>query len=420
VTVTSRSTISPTAACPQWRITWARRENERRRIAHRRAAEAWLRRHDHLIRLRIEAAGFLGCTQPRAGLPVDLQDGELVFRVLPAAELVEAEARHLPGLPAPGPLTCAETPGNALPAGLRVVDVGVAVVTNRRVAFAGQDRRREWTYADLVGPGHHPDVPLTLLHTTDRNLTGLLVPAAAAVNFRFYLALAVALAAGRRDAVAAQIDALLKDHRHTRPSPPSPAAPDQAPLTALRPDRRAVAVTAVVAVAFATLTAGALGPEKAGSGYRAQAGTNGTATTEALQVIDVRVPTVPTESAAPGRVTAASDGAATPVGSAGGGRYGPSSAAHPGASVRPVGPVARPAPPVVAAQPTAPVPSASSAPTPGPARTTNPPPTASPASPAAPAPTTAPSSPDAALLTVCLDPLRLPLLDRLLCPRTDS
>ncbi|MFC4020367.1 hypothetical protein ACFOW4_20815 [Micromonospora sp. GCM10011542] len=416
--MTSRSTSTSS----HWRITWAERENERRRRAHRTETEAWLRRQDHLTRLRIEAAGFLGCTEPRTGLPVDLDDGELVFRVLPAAELVEAEARHLPGLPPPGPLTCADTPGSALPPGLRSVDTGMAIVTSHRVAFAGRDRRREWRYADLLGPAHHPDVPLTLLHTTDRaRLAGLLVPAEVAVNARFYLTLAIAVAAGKRPAVVARLDALLEAHQGARPTPPPLAEPDHAPMTALRPDRRAVAVTAVATVVFATLTTGGIGPDEIGSGYRAEARTNGS---EAVQVIPAMVPTTPAEPVAPERDAAATKRGAAPVRSAGRVPYGPSSTAKPGTTVRPVGPAAvpssRPAPPAAAAQSTAPAPPAGAASTPGPAPTSSPPPTTSPTRPAAPAPTTASPSPKATLLTVCLGPLQLPLLDGLLCPPTDS
>ncbi|MGC4853088.1 hypothetical protein ACLQ24_06720 [Micromonospora sp. DT4] len=175
-----------TALVPSpWRLAWAERENERRRRAYRDATAAWRRREDHLVRLRIEAAGFLGCTQPRAGLPVDLDLDELVFRVVPLAELVEAQARHVAGLPAPGGCPFTDPVDAALPAGLRTVDTGVAVVTSHRVAFAGREHRREWRYADLRGVAHDPDVPLTLLHD-DGRLAGLLVPASAAVNFRFY------------------------------------------------------------------------------------------------------------------------------------------------------------------------------------------------------------------------------------------
>ncbi|GAA4568710.1 hypothetical protein GCM10023176_23670 [Micromonospora coerulea] len=263
----------PSATLPRWRITWAERENDRRRRAHHAEIEAWVRRNDQLIRLQIEAATFRGYAQPRTGLPVDLDDDEVIYRVLPAAELVEAEARHGFGLPTPG-LTVATTsidaPARTLPRGLRVVDAGMAVVTDRRVSFAGRESGREWTYADMVGPAHHPDTPITLLHTTDgRRLTGLLVPTAATVNFRFYLTLAFAAAAGQRVAVAAQIDALRDAHRRARPTPPPPAEPEHAPLTAVRPDRRLATVAAVVALTFATLPVGGFGAEHGGPPYRA-------------------------------------------------------------------------------------------------------------------------------------------------------
>lgn len=171
VTVRPRVNItSPAAASPGWRARWAERESGRRSRAYDADVAAWRRRDDHLVRLRIEAAGFLGYAQPRTGLPVDLDDDEVVFRVLPAAELVEADARHVPGLPAPG-LDVAATEmvgdGRALPKGLRAVDAGLAVVTDRRVAFAGRAGRREWAYADMPGVAHHPDAPVTLLHTAD-------------------------------------------------------------------------------------------------------------------------------------------------------------------------------------------------------------------------------------------------------------
>ncbi|MEU7589092.1 hypothetical protein AB0A95_22715 [Micromonospora sp. NPDC049230] len=251
-------------ACAPWRIAWAERENERRQRVYRDATDAWLRRDDHLARLRIEAAGFLGCTQPRTGLPVDLDDDELVFRVLPVAQLVEAEARHVPGLPRPGPCDFASASAEALPAGLRAVDTGMAVVTSHRVAFAGRAQRREWHHADLVGPAHHPHVPVTLL-PDHRRLSGLLVPVNAVVNFRFYLTLAVAVAAGERADVAARVDALRSAHRHARPTPLPMVGPEDAPRTAVRPDRRALGAAAVAAVVFATLGPGALGPSAMGS-----------------------------------------------------------------------------------------------------------------------------------------------------------
>jgi hypothetical protein len=402
VTAKLPAIMIPAGVRARWRIAWAQRENDRRWRAYDADAEVWLRRNDELIRLQIEATGFLGCTQPRNGLPVDLDDDEVVFRVLPAAELVEAEARHVPGMPTPG-LTAASAgtvpPGRALPKGLRVVDAGMAVVTNHRVAFSGREGRREWTYADMVGPAHHFDVPLTVLHTTDgRRLAGLLVPATAIVNFRFYLTLAFAAATGERAAVAAQLDALMDTHQDARPVPPPPAEPDQAPLTALRPNRRAATVMAVAAVAFAMLTASTFGSEQAGLPYRAEVGESvvvATAT-DAPNAISVTAPPDSGNPVAPGGDAAAGTGVVE----------GPTAGGATGENA----PIARPetasqrrsVPRVVPAM--------------GPASL--PPPTTGPASPTSPAPTAAPPSPEPLVVDLCgsAKPLRLPVLQPLLCP----
>ncbi|MGC4755903.1 hypothetical protein ACLQ3E_06825 [Micromonospora trifolii] len=395
-------------SCAPWRIAWAERENERRQRAYRDATDAWRRRDDHLARLRIEAASFLGCTQPRTGLPVDLDDDELVFRVLPVATLVEAEARHIPGLPRPGGFcSFAEASSEALPAGLRVVDTGMAVVTSHRVAFGGREHRREWRYAELVGPAHHPDVPVTLLPDRGR-LQGLLVPANASVNFRFYLTLA---AAGDRAAVIAQVDELLAAHRADQPAPLLLVDPDDAPLTAVRPDRRALGAAAVAAVVFVTLGPGALGPGASGPG-----GPVPSAEIVALDVPRAGAVLVPIGPVAP----------RSRVGSADSAVWSPPNVS----SVRPpaVSTVAEAA--VVVALPPAsppavvPTPSATPVSTPGPVPTTDPPVSALPTPPvaqASPTPTptvtaTATPSPDPGLLAICLDPLQLPVLDPLLCP----
>ncbi|TYB39872.1 hypothetical protein FXF50_05810 [Micromonospora sp. AP08] len=253
-------------------IAWARRENERRRRAYETAARDWRRRDQHLERLRIEATGFHGCALPGTELPVRLDDGEVVYRILPVAELVEAEARHLPGLPAPDPTLTAELLDPAdgpLPAGLRVVDTGAAVVTDRRTAFAGRAVRREWAHADLLGPGHHPDAPVTLLHPGDGGRpAGLRVPVNAAANFRFYLTLAYATATETRDGVAARLDALLADHRAARPRPPRPLGVADAPVARRRPERLAAAGAVAIAVLLGVTAAGTW-PATAGPAHRA-------------------------------------------------------------------------------------------------------------------------------------------------------
>ncbi|MFF5202982.1 hypothetical protein ACFY3B_25610 [Micromonospora parva] len=401
-------------ACAPWRIAWAERENERRQRAYRDATDAWRRRDDHLGRLRIEAASFLGCTQPRTGLPVDLDDDELVFRVLPVATLVEAEGRHVPGLPTPGWCSFAEPSSDALPAGLRTVDRGMAVVTSRRVAFGGAEHRREWRYADLIGPAHHPDVPVTLLPDRGR-LSGLLVPVGAVVNFRFYLTLA---AADDRAAVIAQVDALLAAHRAARPAPVVLAEPEDAPLTAVRPDRRALGAAAVAAVVFVTLGPGALGPGALGPGAWGSHGPVASADIVTMEVPRAGALLVPIGPAAP--VVPRSR-----IGSAESAVWSPAvRRSTPPAASTVVSPVVAAALPSAAAPTVAPAPPASPVPTPDPAPTSDPPASAPPTPPVAsltptPTPTatvTATPSSGPGLLAICLDPLQLPLLDPLLCP----
>ncbi|MFI6779969.1 hypothetical protein [Micromonospora sp. NPDC050276] len=403
-------------ACAPWRTAWAERENERRQRAYRDATDAWHRRDDHLARLRIEAASFLGCTQPRTGLPVDLDDDELVFRVLPVATLVEAEARHVPGLPTPGLCDFTETADRPLPAGLRAVDAGMAVVTSRRVAFGGREHRREWRYADLIGPAHHPDVPVTLLPDRAR-LAGLLVPANAAVNFRFYLTLA---ASDDRAAVLAQVDALRAAHRAARPVPSPVVRPDDAPLTAIRPDRRALGAAAVAAVVFVTLGPGALGPGALGSDAWDPRRPVPSVEVVAMDVPRAGAVLVPIGPVAPVTPTSRIGSVDSAVSSW---PYAPAVRPPAAAAVSTVvAPAVAVALPPAAAPSAAPVPSASSVPTPGPVPTTDPPAPALPTPPVAPpspTPNATPNAtppPDPGLLAICLDPLQLPLLDPLLCP----
>ncbi|MFC3504644.1 hypothetical protein ACFOOK_27265 [Micromonospora krabiensis] len=434
MTITSLGTAASATTRHGWRVTWADRENERRRRAHQTEVDAWTRRADELTRQRIEAAGFLGAAQPRTGLPVELDSDELVYRVLPAAELVEAVARHVPGLPAPalavGP---PGVTGRALPRGLRVVDSGLAVVTNHRVAFGGREQRREWRHADLLGPAHHPDAPLTLLHTAAAaRLAGLLVPATTVANTRFYLTLAVAAARGERATVVAELDALAEAHQRRRPTPPPPAQPHEAPLTAVRPERRAVAAT-VVMLAFASFSANAGGAEQDPGRYEIGAEVLDTRGPWAIGAV---VPTLPAEPVTPGvdlstpaigPVPAVSRGDApagptspgTPGGTTptervetpnGGGGSDPGTAPAPAPTTAPVPTTAPAPPPVEGTTPPAPAPTPTTTTAPAPAPS-SPPPTA------APAPTNPPSSSDPRLLTVCLDPIQLPLLDPLLCPR---
>ncbi|MEV6814827.1 hypothetical protein [Micromonospora sp. NPDC051296] len=413
----SARSVIPAPTPLRWRLAWAARENRRRRRAYDMDVMAWHRRDDELVRLRVEATGFLGCLQPRTGLPVDLDDDEVVYRVLPAAELVEAKARHILGLPAPG-LSIgpagSDILGPALPGGLRVVDSGMAVVTNHRVAFAGQHRRRQWRFPDVVGPAHHPTVPLTLLHTTDGGqLAGLLVPAAATVNFRFYLTLALATAIGERTTIVAQVDALLHAHREARPAPLAPAEPDHAPLPAL-PSGRLVTAAVVVAFACATLTAGTSEPEPDGPPHRAQPSPAGIRVTDAPDAVGSATLSNHATTSSLATPTAPDRRPGAPP-------TGPATIQHTGGTAAVGSPVPTPrrtvtASPIAARLPTArPTPVISPVPTADPTPTPSPTPTPTPTSTTDPAPTSPSPSAAPGLVRLCLDPPRRTLPERLLC-----
>ncbi|MFG1674688.1 hypothetical protein [Micromonospora sp. NPDC049282] len=369
----------PVGSHPARRLAWARRENEIRRRAYEAAARDWRRRADHLDRLRIEADGFHGCPLPGTPLPVPLDDGEVVYRILPVVELVEATARHLAGLPAPGRtlVGCLDPGDGPLPAGLRVVDTGAAVVTDRRVSFAGRDGRHDWALRDLLRPGHHPDRPVTLLHRTDGAPPyGLRMPAPGAVNGRFYLTLAHADATGARSAVAEDVEALRAAHRAARPRPPRPLGPGDAPPDRVPPGRLVAAGVAMAAVLLGVTSAGA---------WPATAGSHQPAARSAAPAPagDSRVGTGP--------VTPAATPAPVPVG--------PRASDDPGTLPRPDRPPTRPSPaaetgrngpPAAAPGPTA-LRDRSPAPKPPPATPTDPVPSQVPPTPAAPGPTVVPS-----------------------------
>ncbi|MEU4479412.1 hypothetical protein AB0F68_15310 [Micromonospora sp. NPDC023966] len=233
-----------------WRYRWAHRQNDRRQRAFRMADEAWRRRDDELRRLRTLAGSFHGSAEAGAGLPMELGPGEVVFWTLPAAQLVEV--RHTAVLPAPELTVDPEPPvlRPRRPEGVKVVDAGLAVLTNRRLVLLGGRGRRDWTYGRMTGLSHDPGAPVTLIQVLDRRRTsGLLLPTGAVADFRFKLTLAFADAIEQRAAVVAQLDELIAEHEAVQPVRPAVLTPAQARFSARLPGgRRTVAVGAALAL----------------------------------------------------------------------------------------------------------------------------------------------------------------------------
>ncbi|MER6596109.1 hypothetical protein ABT214_30520, partial [Micromonospora purpureochromogenes] len=212
-----------------WRARWVTRENERRRKAYEAAAEAWRRRDNELRQLCARADEPEQPAQTPVGLPVDLDDDEVVATVQAGAELLEVTARHAAGLPAPE-LTVVpvadpvRSPGPTK--GIAVADAGMAVVTDRRLILIGRQGVREWPYAQLTGVAHHPEEPFTLLHEQGAGrIRGVRVPTTAAAAFRLRLTVAYADAVAERDALLDRLDEAVVAHWRTQPAAPAPATP---------------------------------------------------------------------------------------------------------------------------------------------------------------------------------------------------
>ncbi|MGW5667102.1 hypothetical protein [Micromonospora sp. NPDC003776] len=239
-----------------WRARWVGRENERRRTAYDAALQAWRRRDEQLRRCYTEAEEPAPPAGTAAGLPVPLDDDEIVLCVQPAAELVEVTARHTADLPAVE-LTVlpVEDAGRSprLPKGVGVVDAGTAVVTDRRLILAGRNGCQEWPYAGLGGLAHHPGQPLTLLHPQGPGrVRGVRVPRGVASDFRLRLTVAYAQATGAYPALLEGLDDTIVAHWHDRPPVPTPATPADAPVTA-RLVRPALITAVAVALALAAV-----------------------------------------------------------------------------------------------------------------------------------------------------------------------
>ncbi|NES30767.1 hypothetical protein GCE86_30890 [Micromonospora terminaliae] len=263
-----------------WRYRWAHRHNSRRQRAFRAADEAWRHRDEELRRLRTLAGSFHGSTEAGAGLPIELAPGEVVFWTLPAAQLVEV--RHTAVLPAPELTVDPEPPvlRPRRPEGVKVVDAGLAVLTNRRLVLLGGRGRRDWTYGRMTGLSHDPAAPVTLIQVLDRRRTsGLLLPTGAVADFRFKLTLAFADAIEQRAAVVAQLDELIAEHEAERPERPAVLTPAQARLSGLLPGgRRTVAVALALALIVPAMLFESDPPVRPGSDRAAAATPDATAT----------------------------------------------------------------------------------------------------------------------------------------------
>ncbi|TCB90997.1 hypothetical protein E0H26_26280 [Micromonospora zingiberis] len=220
-----------------WRTRWAARENAKRQNAYRMMADGWSRRNSDLASMRSAAVNYQAHSQAPAGVLIDLRRGEAVYHTIPAAQMIEApQFANLPAVTPDLVASPAEALTRPLPEGIRLIDAGTVVVTDRRVVFLGARGKREWAYAKLAGLLHDRSSPYTLMHVVNRQrISGLYLPSASAPGFRFNLALALADARKQRPALIAQLDGMLAQHRRAQPAPPALVTPAAAPATARIP-----------------------------------------------------------------------------------------------------------------------------------------------------------------------------------------
>ncbi|HET6213643.1 MAG TPA: hypothetical protein VFE14_12335 [Micromonosporaceae bacterium] len=237
---------------PGRRQRWAERQNERRRTAYDTAFAAWRRDDDAARRMLASAVGFRGIPARDAPAYVQLRTGETLLWTAAGVSLLESTRQ--PGLQAPGyaGFSLYHTGGGPAPVAT-VVDTGVAAVTNRRVIFLGR-HRREWTYAKLVGLSHAADGRASLMRVTNRvRVSGLSMDAGLARGFRFNVALGIAESANDRPGFVAHIQRLLGNHQWSRPQPPEPVTPQQAPLLAGFGPATLAAAAVIAVIALCTV-----------------------------------------------------------------------------------------------------------------------------------------------------------------------
>jgi hypothetical protein len=208
--------------------------------------ETWQREDDRLAELCDLAHHFRGNTADEIErTPIALKAGERIYAILDGARLIEPRSAggHWEGgsqgvsVRIPGTRSAryriGATHGHYVRAAEQEtpIDTGTAVVTDRRVAFAGAKQAREWLWSKCLGVQHQPDAPWTAIAVSNRQKTsGLLYDDAAAPTVRFRLDLAFAVATGEVDDLAAELDDERTHHAALRPGSPLPPPPPGLPV----------------------------------------------------------------------------------------------------------------------------------------------------------------------------------------------
>lgn len=199
----------------------------------------WQAEDDRLARLVELARQFRGVTanEIEGGAPVALKPDERIYFVLNGAALIEPRSAggHWEGrsqgvsIRVPGTKSMryrvGANKGRYVRDGERPtpIDEGTAVVTDKRLVFAGAKQAREWLWTKTIGLQHQDDAPWTAIPVSNRQkVSGIAYDDPHADEIRFRLDFAQAVATGATDAFVAELEADRAEHATRRPGTPLP------------------------------------------------------------------------------------------------------------------------------------------------------------------------------------------------------
>jgi hypothetical protein len=198
----------------------------------------WQAEDERLTRLVGTARQFRGFTAEEIDrVPIALKSGERIYAIVNGAALVEPRSTggHWQGgsrgvsVRIPGTKSMryrvGATKGQYVRAEEKptIIDQGTAVITDKRVAFAGARQAREWAWAKCLGVQRQPDQPWTAIAVSNRQKTsGILYSDEATEMVRFRLDLAYSVAIGEADDLVTELEAERAEHAAHRPGAPLP------------------------------------------------------------------------------------------------------------------------------------------------------------------------------------------------------
>jgi hypothetical protein len=200
---------------------------------------AWQAEDDRLAQLIELGRGFRGATasELEGGSPVALKAGERIYFVLEGAALIEPRSAggHWEGrtqgvsIRVPGTKSMRYRVGANKGRYVRdgdqptPIDTGTAVITDKRLVFAGAKQAREWVWTKTIGLQHQENAPWTAVPVSNRQkVSGIAYDDAHAGDIRFRLDLALAVATETTDMLIAELEADRAEHATHRPGAPLP------------------------------------------------------------------------------------------------------------------------------------------------------------------------------------------------------